>query len=71
MRPGEIPLGVLAEVIELTESGIVWTPVKVDQWLASPSEFLPGNRMIFAGVADPADRADLIAYLIEATTSSD
>ena len=53
------------------ESGIVWTPLKVDQWLASPSEFLPGNRMIFAGVADPADRADLIAYLIEATASSD
>ncbi len=56
---------------ELTNSGIVWTPQTIDQWLAKPSEFLPGNRMVFAGVADPEDRADLIAYLQQATAPAD
>ncbi|MEM1092252.1 MAG: cytochrome c family protein [Pseudomonadota bacterium] len=56
---------------QLAQSDIVWNARKVDEWLASPSEFLPGNRMIFAGVAAPEDRADLIAYLIEATAATD
>lgn len=54
----------------LLESGIVWTPETLDSWLARPSDFLPGNRMIFAGVADPADRADLILYLQQATSEA-
>ena len=36
---------------------------QIDQWLAAPREFLPGNRMAFAGIPDEADRRDLIAYL--------
>lgn len=55
----------------LSNSGIVWTPHTVDQWLARPSDFLPGNRMVFAGVGDPADRADLIAYLRQETGAED
>jgi cytochrome c len=31
-------------------------------WLTNPQAFIPGQRMNFK-VADPADRADLIAYL--------
>jgi cytochrome c len=53
----------------LIASGIVWTPDTLNEWLASPSEFVPGNRMIFLGVADLEDRADLIAYMREATGS--
>ncbi len=45
----------------------VWTPRALDAWLAQPARFLPGNRMIFPGVADAADRVDLIAYLLEVT----
>jgi cytochrome c len=55
----------------LLESGVVWTPKTLDKWLARPSDFLPGNRMIFAGVSDPADRADLILYLLQATGTAD
>lgn len=54
----------------LAESGIVWTPATLDKWLTRPSDFLPGNRMIFAGVSDPADRADLIVYLQQATAAA-
>jgi cytochrome c2 len=35
--------------------------------LARPSEFLPGNRMVFVGVRRPTDRASLIAYLQQKT----
>jgi cytochrome c len=43
-------------------SGVVWTEETLDKWLTNPQAFIPGQRMTFR-VADPADRADLIAYL--------
>lgn len=32
-------------------------------WLKSPSTFAPGTKMTFAGLPNPQDRADVIAYL--------
>jgi cytochrome c len=43
-------------------SGVVWDEATLDKWLSNPQAFIPGQRMNFK-VADPADRADLIAYL--------
>lgn len=43
-------------------SGVVWTEDALDKWLTNPQALIPGQRMNFK-VADPADRADLIAYL--------
>ena len=43
-------------------SGVVWSDETLDMWLTNPQAFIPGQRMNFK-VADPADRADLIAYL--------
>lgn len=51
------------------ESDVVWTPEALNAWLERPSEFLPGNRMVFIGVKKPADRANLIAYLQQATAA--
>ena len=51
----------------IREADFVWTPRALDAWLREPARFLPGNRMIFAGVADAEDRDALIAYLLEAT----
>lgn len=53
----------------LADSGVIWTPETLDAWLERPSEFLPGNRMVFIGVQQPADRANLIAYLQQATAN--
>jgi cytochrome c len=47
----------------IRNSGIVWTAEALDAWLARPSEFLPGNRMVFVGIRKPEDRANLIAYV--------
>ena len=41
----------------------VWDADRLDHWLENPREFLPGNKMSFAGVRDPDDRRDLIAWL--------
>jgi cytochrome c len=43
-------------------AGVVWDDATLDRWLADPQAFIPGQRMNFR-VADPTDRADLIAYL--------
>lgn len=48
-------------------SDIVWTPETLNAWLEQPAEFLPGNIMVFVGVRDPQDRANLIAYLQQST----
>jgi len=47
----------------LKRSGIVWTADTLDAFIADSQQFLPANRMPFAGMPNAADRADLIAYL--------
>ncbi len=40
-----------------------WTYEELNTWLTSPVKYAPGTKMLLAGVPDPKDRADLIAYL--------
>jgi cytochrome c len=40
-----------------------WDPKRLDAWLANPRRMVPGTAMNFAGLRDPKDRADVIAYL--------
>jgi cytochrome c len=54
----------------MKNSGIVWTARALDRFLAAPLEVVPGTTMTYAGVADPKERADLIAYLRKATAKS-
>lgn len=54
----------------IENADFVWTPRVLDAWLAQPGRFLPGNRMSFAGVGNADDRADLIAFLLQATDDS-
>jgi cytochrome c len=51
----------------MKNSGIVWSEQTLDQFLQGPRQMVPGTKMTYAGVADPQDRADLIAYLKQAT----
>ena len=48
-------------------SGIVWDETTLDRFLTAPRKFIPGTKMPFAGIPDPQERADLIAYLKQAT----
>ena len=40
-----------------------WDFDKMNAWLTSPRKFAPGTKMTFAGLGDPKERADVIAYL--------
>lgn len=51
----------------LQDADFEWTPEQLDQWLASPRNFLPGNRMSFAGVPREDQRAAIIAYVMSET----
>jgi cytochrome c2 len=46
----------------MKNSGIVWDDSSLDRLLATPQKLVPGSFMKDS-VADPADRADIIAYL--------
>jgi cytochrome c len=50
----------------LRESGIVWDAESLDRFLENPFKAVPGTRMGYAGVKDPQERADLIAFLAAA-----
>ncbi|MGE5270951.1 MAG: c-type cytochrome [Thiohalocapsa sp.] len=51
----------------LKSSGIVWDEKTLDAWLKSPQSLVPHNRMTFPVVPDAQQRADLIAFLKEAS----
>jgi cytochrome c len=44
-------------------SNIVWDEKSLDAFITAPQKALPGNVMPFAGLPDPQQRTDLIAYL--------
>jgi cytochrome c len=52
----------------LKGSDVVWGEETLDQWLRSPAGFIPGNSMTFAGISDARQRAELIAFLKEASS---
>ncbi|WEK43980.1 MAG: c-type cytochrome [Candidatus Sphingomonas colombiensis] len=41
-----------------------WTEAALDAFIADPRAAVPGSRMIYGGMADKAQRARLLAYLI-------
>ena len=49
------------------DADFIWTPELLDEWLANPREFLPGNGMSFAGLRRPTDRLAVIAYIMSET----
>ena len=43
--------------------GDVWSPEVLSAYLQNPRGYMPGIKMVFAGLPKDNDRADLIAYL--------
>lgn len=48
-------------------SGIVWGETELKEWLAKPTDYLPGTSMAFIGIEDEAKQQALIDYLKEET----
>ncbi len=51
----------------LKSSGIIWDDRALDGWLTDPGRMVPDNEMPFEGIKDASVRADLLAFLKEAT----
>jgi cytochrome c len=47
----------------LKGKGGKWDFDSLSAWLTSPKAFAPGTKMTFAGLSNPQDRANVIAYL--------
>ena len=43
--------------------GITWDAANLDKYLANPRAMVPDTSMVYAGLKDDAERADLVAYI--------
>lgn len=51
----------------MKDSKIVWDDKSIDAYLKDPKGFIPKNKMVFVGLPKDEDRANVIAYLKQAT----
>ena len=54
-------------MIQHGKDGLVWTAETIDAYIADPKGYIPKNKMAFPGIKKPEERADVIAYLEQAT----
>ncbi|KAI7836718.1 hypothetical protein COHA_009416 [Chlorella ohadii] len=48
------------------EKAVMWSEETLYEYLLNPKKYIPGTKMVFAGLKKPEERADLIAYMKEA-----
>jgi cytochrome c len=53
----------------MKRSTLVWSAATLDRFLADPLAVVPGTSMGYAGIDNPQERADLIAWLEQANAS--
>ncbi len=45
------------------EKNIIWNESTLFEYLKSPKKFIPGTKMVFAGIKKESERKDLISYM--------
>ena len=69
-RAGSLPGYAYSDT--LAGSTITWTEATINALFdQGPDHYIPGSKMPMQRITDPADRADLIAFLRRATTATD
>ncbi len=58
---------VLTILLIILIAGITWNEDTLFEYLENPKKYIPGTKMVFAGLKKPQERADLIAYLKDST----
>jgi len=49
------------------EKAVIWKEDTLYDYLLNPKKYIPGTKMVFAGLKKPEERTNLIAYLKTAT----
>ncbi len=60
-KAGSVPGFAYSDAMK--HSKITWNAKSLDRFIQDPMKAVPGTAMGYAGVKDPQERADLIAYL--------
>lgn len=60
-KSGEIAGYAFSEPMK--KAGLTWDDATLDKYLTAPMKMVPGTKMTFAGLADPAARKAVIEYL--------
>ena len=60
-KAGDVPGYAFSDAMKA--SGLVWDEKTLDTYLTNPMKVVPGTRMTYAGMTDPADRKAVIDYL--------
>lgn len=47
----------------LKRADITWTADKLKAWVMGPAKVVPGTKMTFAGISNPNQADDVVAYL--------
>ncbi len=66
-RAGSVPGFAYSEAMRT--SRILWSRQTLDAFIADPLKTVPGTFMGYAGIQDPGERAELLAFLEVATRS--
>ena len=48
---------------KMADEGLVWNKESLDKYLEAPRKFIKRGKMAFAGLKNPKDRANVIAFL--------
>lgn len=49
--------------------GVIWGEETLKEYLENPKKYIPGTKMVFAGLKKKSETEDLIQYLKRATSS--
>ena len=60
---------VYSEVMK--NAGFAWTPDRVDDWLADPKGYIPGNTMLIPEPVPERDRLPMISFMMVETGAAD
>ena len=53
------------------EKNIIWNNETLFEYLKAPKKYIPGTKMVFAGIKKPQERIDLIVYMNRFGNNSD